>query len=191
MTGLQKVTFKFTSSLLSALIIYYLLSTIHYLPFHTPYSLLLTPYSLLPAFAQDPNYDRVNEIAKKLNCPTCAGLNLADCRTLTCEQWRNQINDLIEQGYGDEEVLNFFTARYGEQVLQEPPKSGWRLFLWMLPFVVLIVGGGWLLYAMRKWAGREVAPAIAAPSFSKSSSDPAPVPGNYLHQVEKDLKGEE
>lgn len=155
----------------------------------TPYSLLLTSYS--PAFAQEPNYDRVNEIAKNLNCPTCAGINLADCRTLTCEQWRNQINDLIEQGYSDEEVLNYFTARYGEQVLQEPPKSGWRLFLWVLPFVVLFVGGGWLIYALRKWARREAAPAIAASPFSKSSSGPAPAPGNYLHQVEKDLKGEE
>ena len=58
-------------------------------------SLLLAAY---PAFAQDPNYDQVNEIAKKLNCPTCAGLNLADCNTQTCAQWRDQINDLLKQG---------------------------------------------------------------------------------------------
>ena len=46
-----------------------------------------------PALAQDPepNYDRINDIAEDLNCPTCTGINLADCRTLTCEQWRDKI----------------------------------------------------------------------------------------------------
>ncbi len=160
----------------------------------TAYCLLPTSYFLLPtsySLAQDPNYDRINEIAKELNCPTCAGINLADCRTLTCEQWRNQINDLVAQGYSDQEVLDYFTTRYGDEVLQEPPKSGWRLFLWLLPFVALLLGGAWLLYAMRKWARREAVPEIVTPSFSTPSADSAPISGNYLRQVEKDLQGDE
>ncbi len=166
-------------------------STLIHILLFTIYYLLLTTYSLLPAFAQDPNYDRVNEIAKNLNCPTCKGINLADCRTLTCKQWRDQINDLIEQGYSEDEILNYFTTRYGEQVLQEPPKSGWRLFLWVLPVVVLLAGGSWLFYAMRRWSRREATPGIEVSSFANPSSDTAPVPSNYLRQVEKDLRGEE
>lgn len=140
-----------------------------------------------PAFAQEPNYDRVNEIAKNLNCPTCAGINLADCRTLTCEQWRGQINDLVAQGYSDEEVLNFFATRYGQQVLLEPPKSGWLLFLWVLPLLVLLAGGGWLIFAMRGLAHQKTVSATAISSPTRLAADAPQLPEHYLNQVEKDL----
>jgi cytochrome c-type biogenesis protein CcmH len=151
----------------------------------TSYFLLPTPYS--PALAQEPDYDHVNEIAKNLNCPTCTGINLADCRTLTCEQWRNQINDLVAQGYSDEEVLNYFATRYGTQVLQEPPKSGWTLFLWVLPVLALLVGGGWLIFAMRGWANQKAVPVMAVSPQTRLASNVPHLPSHYLGQVEKDL----
>jgi cytochrome c-type biogenesis protein CcmH len=144
--------------------------------------ILFTAYS--PTLAQDPDYDRVNEIAKNLNCPTCAGLNLSDCNTLTCEQWRGQINDLVAQGYSDQEVLDYFATRYGAQVLQEPPKSGWTLFLWILPVVVLLAGGGWLIFAIRGWANQKA--VTVSPQTGVGPNVP-PLSGHYLSQVEKDL----
>ncbi|MEW5960349.1 MAG: cytochrome c-type biogenesis protein, partial [Chloroflexota bacterium] len=114
--------------------------------------LILTIFCLLlftiPVLAQDPqpDYDRINDIAEKLNCPTCSGLNLADCRTLTCEQWRDKIGELVDQGYNNQEVLDYFSTRYGTQVLQEPPRSGFTLLLWVLPVMALLIGGGWLFY---------------------------------------------
>jgi cytochrome c-type biogenesis protein CcmH len=180
MMSFQKVTFKLTLSLFLAIIVHLLLTTYYLLP---------TPY--FATFAQETDYDRVNEIAKKLNCPTCAGINLADCRTLTCEQWRNQINDLVKQGYSDQEVLDYFVTRFGEQVLQEPPKSGSTLFLWVLPVIILLAGGVWLTFALRRWAGREAAPAIAvSPEIRPVSNIPQP-PQHYLGQVEKDLNLED
>ena len=71
-----------------------------YLLFFTCCLILAVAYSLLPAsyfqptaFAQELDYDRINEIAEKMNCPTCTGINLADCRTQTCAQWKEQIQD--------------------------------------------------------------------------------------------------
>ncbi len=148
--------------------------------------LILTP----PALAQEPDYDRVNEIAKDLNCPTCTGINLADCRTQTCEQWRGQIADLVQEGYNDEEVLDYFVTRYGDQVLQEPPKHGSTLVLWLLPIIVILAAGAWLVYTMRGWINREPAPVAvtAAPaSPTQSSSDIPDLTGDYLKQVDKDL----
>lgn len=145
---------------------------------------LPTVYSI--ALAQDPNYDKVNEIAKRLNCPTCAGLNLADCHTQTCEQWREQINDLLKQGYTDEEVINYFTARYGDQVLQEPPKSGWTLVLWMAPLIMILAGGGLLFYALRSWRRQKTVAVSTGPLIIASEETPS-APSNYLRQVEHDL----
>jgi cytochrome c-type biogenesis protein CcmH len=115
-----------------------------------------------PALAQEPDYDRINDIAKDLNCPTCAGLNLADCRTQTCAQWRGQIGDLVQEGYSDQEVLDFFATRYGEQVLQSPPKRGFTLLLWVLPFIAILAAGGWLALAMRNWANSKQTPVAVS-----------------------------
>ena len=146
----------------------------------------------VPALAQEPNFDRINEIAKKLNCPTCAGINLSDCRTLTCEQWREQIGDLVAEGYSDQEVLDYFSARYGTQVLQEPPRSGSTLILWVLPVLAVVLGVGLLGYTIRNWSRREPLaeeqPQPESPGAPAASAGHAP--DAYLDQVEQDLERE-
>lgn len=148
-------------------------------------SLLLTAYSLLPAYAQDPDYDAINEVAQQLNCPTCAGISLADCRTQTCSQWKDQIGDLLTEGYTRQEVLDYFVTQYGSQVLQEPPKSGFTLSLWLIPIVAVIVGAIWLFYIIKKWQKPQVAPV----AVSTGATAPEPEADDYLSLVEKDLEG--
>ena len=155
-----------------------ILLTVAYFLF--PSSFILHPTSFI--LAQSPDTDRINDIAKKLNCPTCQGINLADCRTQTCAQWRNQIDDLVVQGYSDQEVLDYFSTRYGDQVLQEPPKRGFSLALWLLPVLALVVGGAWLVYTLRRW--RRVAPAPA----SIAASPTAHTDADYLRRVEQDIE---
>jgi cytochrome c-type biogenesis protein CcmH len=150
------------------------------------YLLLATSLTL----AQEPNYDRINDIARNLNCPTCAGLNLADCRTQTCAQWRGQIGDLVQEGYSDQEVLDFFTKRYGEQVLQAPPKHGFTLILWVLPFIAILAAGGWLVYALRNWTGPKAISVRAAASPANPArvvTTPPESTDDYLQQVDRDL----
>lgn len=136
--------------------------------------------SVQVTLAQEPDYDRVNQIAKNMNCPTCVGVNLADCRTQTCEQWRGQIQDLLAQGYSDQEVLDYFANQYGTQVLLEPPKEGPTLLLWVLPVAALLIGGGWVIYILRRWK-KPVPAAAAGPAAAPAADD-------YLKQVEKDLE---
>jgi len=143
---------------------------------------------ILPVLAQDPepNYDRINDIAKELNCPTCTGINLADCRTLTCEQWRDKIGELVDQGYDNQEVLDYFATRYGVQVLLEPPRTVFALILWFLPVLALLAGGGWLFYTIRGWTNGtgQIATAAAGTETQPASY---PLSNDYLRQVDKDL----
>jgi len=156
--------------------------------------LLILPFSLFAgatvALAQDPDtkLDRINNVAEGLNCPTCTGINLADCRTLTCEQWRDKISDLIDEGYSKQEILDYFSTRYGVQVLQEPPRSGFTLWLWFLPLAALAAGGGWLAYIIRGWseADEEDEDRVEAVSAAEAATD-IPASDDYLSQVEKDL----
>ena len=155
--------------------------------------ILTATYWLLtsPSFTsaqEGTDFDRINRIAGQMNCPTCVGVNLADCRTQTCSQWRARIGDLIQEGYSDQEVLDYFSAQYGDQVLLEPPKRGPTLLLWVLPVVALLAGGGWLVYTIRRWNKAELAPAAASMPVAPSTSPPNDVSEDYLSQVEKDLE---
>jgi len=141
-------------------------------------------------FAQEgADYDAINRVASQMNCPTCVGVNLADCRTQTCSQWRDQIGGMIQKGYSDQEILDFFATQYGDRVLLEPPKHGSTLLLWVLPVVAVLVGGGWLIYTIRRWNKAELAPAAVSTPVTPSASPPNDVSEDYLRQVEKDLEG--
>jgi cytochrome c-type biogenesis protein CcmH len=104
---------------------------------------VLTLLSILvatPALAQQPTADEINAVARKLSCPTCTGINVADCPTETCAQWRAQIGEMLAEGKSEQDILNYFAARYGDHVLQVPPKRGFFVWVWALPVIVVIAG---------------------------------------------------
>ena len=178
MSRTKHLTFKPISFIVTLLAAYFLFSSS---------SLLLSP-----SHAQEPDFDRVNEIAKSLNCPTCSGINLADCRTQTCAQWKEQIGDLLQKGYTEQEVLDYFVTRYGVQVLQNPPKSGLTLGLWLLPALAILFAGGWLFYTLRRWVRLPTPAATGSLSVIAGLSGTFPTGDKfsekYVSQVEKDLR---
>ncbi|MCB0211710.1 MAG: cytochrome c-type biogenesis protein CcmH [Anaerolineae bacterium] len=144
-------------------------------------SLIILP---TPSLAQEPSLDDIDDVAKQMNCPTCVGVNLADCRTQTCEQWRDQIADLLAEGYTEQEILDYFEERYGTRVLLEPPRHGITLVLWVLPVVALIAGAIGLAMLMRKW--NQPQPITVAADEASTLTD-SHLSDSYLKQVEEDL----
>ncbi len=135
------------------------------------------------AYAQVPAPDEPTyQIAKQLNCPTCAGRNLADCPTETCAQWKAEIKAQLDAGKSAEEVLTYFQARFGPTVLQEPPKSGVTAPLWAAPVgaavVFLAVAGLVMWRAARRNAET---PALAA----TDNSDP------FIAELERQVRAGE
>lgn len=131
--------------------------------------------------AQEPTFDDINDIADELSCPTCQGINLTNCPTVTCAQWKEQIGDLLAEGYTKEEIKDYFVTRHGQQVLQEPPASGLTLPLWVLPLAALLMGAIWLIVTMRRWQTPQ-------PAETPQPPQPAALSHDYLSQVEHDLK---
>ena len=144
---------------------------------------LLAFVAALPALAQTPTVDEVNSVAKKLSCPTCTGINVADCPTETCAQWRSQIGQMLAQGKSEPEILDYFSSRYGDQVLQVPPTRGFFVWVWVLPVAAIAIGLAWLAFRMRGWARRPAAVPAEA------DADEAAPPGDeYLRRVQEDLE---
>lgn len=153
-----------------------------------------------PTFAQQPSADEINEVAKKLSCPTCTGINVADCPTETCAQWRAKIGELLAEGESEQEILDYFAARYGDHVLQVPPKRGFFVLVWVLPVVAIVAGLAWLAYLMRGWS-RQTPPVTAG--YPQGAQDPQGralvatsgepdesdfIEDEYLQRVQQDLE---
>jgi cytochrome c-type biogenesis protein CcmH len=124
----------------------------------------------LRAQSENPEYnDAVRAIAKQMNCPTCAGRNLADCPTETCQQWKAEIKTQLDQGKDAEQVKAYFQERFGPTVLQEPPKTGSTLWLWLVPLgVSLMLIGGSVIAAQRN--ARKPAMAVASNAGAGASA---------------------
>src|SRR5574341_547112 len=96
---------------------------------------------VVPGFvlaAQTPDVeDQVREIASGLRCVVCQNLSVADSPSELAKEMRNLVRDLVLQGKTREEIQAYFVSRYGEFVLLAPPKRGFNLLVWVLPFVAL------------------------------------------------------
>lgn len=90
--------------------------------------------------APDPEA-RAYNLSIRLKCPICAGESIAGSQTELAQDLRARINDEIAAGSTDDEIIAMFVASYGEQVLLDPPSTGWGAALWAVPLGVLVAGG--------------------------------------------------
>ena len=128
--------------------------------------------------AQSP--DEVNEIAKELYCPLCPGVRLDACDIPLCDQMREVIRQKLAAGETKEQIKAYFVEQYGSAVLGAPPRRGSALLVWVLPFAVLIVAGGWIYLLIQRWT-RASADQGAEEATSK------PLPTEYLERLEQEL----
>lgn len=98
--------------------------------------------------------DRAHAIAARLRCPVCQSVSVADSPSETAAGMRTRIRDLIAEGKSDQQIIEYFQARYGPWVLLDPPLAGRTLLLWALPVVALVVG--LLVIGGRRRPGRPI-----------------------------------
>ncbi|SJZ56522.1 cytochrome c-type biogenesis protein [Selenihalanaerobacter shriftii] len=74
------------------------------------------------------------------------------CPSETGQQMRDQISKMIDKGMTKEEIIDSFIKEYGEKVYAAPTKEGFNLIVaWILPFLVILIGGLFLYYFTKKW----------------------------------------
>lgn len=90
---------------------------------------------------------RYLETADKLRCPTCVGVSVLESDAPFSVQLKDSVKRQVVEGKTSDQILEFFTDRYGAWVLREPPKKGFDLLAWLIP-VSLMVLGPVLIWAM-------------------------------------------
>lgn len=104
---------------------------------------LATVALLLPltTFAAEDVYsERTLDLSRKLECPVCNGQTVADSHSGTAREMRNIIEEKVQAGESDDQIIAYFVDRYGESILAEPPKSGFNLTLWWAPVAMVLFG---------------------------------------------------
>lgn len=97
---------------------------------------------------------RTKGIASQLRCPVCQGLSLQESQSELSQQMKGVIREQIAAGKTDEQVLDYFMAKYGEWILLEPRAKGFNLAVYLLPFIMLLGGIGVLYVSVKRWTAR-------------------------------------
>jgi cytochrome c-type biogenesis protein CcmH len=120
---------------------------------------------------------RVRDIASQLRCPVCQGLSVADSPSELANEMRTLVREQLQQGKTSAEVLDYFAQRYGEWILLAPPKHGFNLVIWVLPFVLLPIGVAAVCLGARRWVRRSAA----------AESSPRRLDSPYAERLQREL----
>jgi cytochrome c-type biogenesis protein CcmH len=105
--------------------------------------------------------ERVDAVAKTVKCPTCRSESVYESRSAAAQNLRNEIARQVSAGRTDDEVRAYIAERFGEGLLLTPGTSGVPALVWVLPVVAVVLAGGGLALAFRRWRDQDAADARA------------------------------
>jgi cytochrome c-type biogenesis protein CcmH/NrfF len=127
--------------------------------------------------------DEAKQIGAKLKC-MCGGCDQSagGCSHTgaafsgPCETAKGMLKDIrLRLGRGETatQILHAFEQQYGLAVYLEPPKTGFSLVAWIMPFFYLTAGTVLVILVIKRWSKRAPQPQLATPNR-------APVSAEYL-----------
>lgn len=81
-------------------------------------------------------------LMETIRCLVCQGQSIADSDAEMAGDMRSLIRERIQKGERPEAIRSWLIQRYGDWVTYEPPLSVTTIFLWGLPVLLLMLGGG-------------------------------------------------
>ncbi len=100
----------------------------------------------------DPAQERAaKQLMETVRCLVCQGQSIADSDAEMASDMRSMIRERIALGEKPEDIRRWLVERYGDWVTYAPPTRGSALILWMLPLLLLFVGGVLAAGRIRRW----------------------------------------
>ncbi len=90
------------------------------------------------------------KIFKNLRCIVCQGQSIAESNSDFAQTIKLVVRDKINQGKNEKEIYEFLVEKYGEWIVFKPLFSSHNLMLWILPYLLLIVGGVFIFLIIKK-----------------------------------------
>lgn len=147
--------------------------------------LLLWLVAATPALAVEPHEmladpvleARAQALDDALRCVQCQSESIASSNGQWAADARQTVRELISEGRTDQEVFDFFVARYGEFVLMRPTAEGANLILWLAGPALLLLGAGIAVTYLRRRSTPEAPDALSAEEERRLAELMADKPG--------------
>lgn len=115
-----------------------------------------------PAFAVEPDEiladpaleARARDISAGLRCPVCQSESINDSNASLARDLRLLVRERLVAGDTDDQVTAYVVDRYGEYILLQPNAEGANLILWLAGPILLIMGLGIGVAAIRRKPAR-------------------------------------
>tara|TARA_B100000767_G_scaffold170709_1_gene159766 strand:- start:384 stop:704 length:321 start_codon:yes stop_codon:yes gene_type:complete len=82
-----------------------------------------------------------SEIFKNIRCLICQGQSVADSNSEFAQTIKLVIREQIKEGKSEKEIYHFLIEKYGEWIVYNPPFNANNFILWLLPYLVFLLGG--------------------------------------------------
>jgi cytochrome c-type biogenesis protein CcmH len=103
-----------------------------------------------PALASE-QHPTLSELEGQVMCPTCHS-TLDQSNSAIANRIRQFIVTRIDAGDTRSQIKQRLVEQFGPAVLAAPPRKGFDLLAWWLPFAGLAVAGGAVSFAAWRWA---------------------------------------
>ena len=93
------------------------------------------------------------ELTSKLRCLVCQNESLAGSQSDLAQDLRKEVYAMMKAGKDQGEIITFLVDRYGDFVLYQPPVKPSTYLLWFGPFLLVGLGGWFLLRTLKAKRG--------------------------------------
>ncbi|HTO12018.1 MAG TPA: cytochrome c-type biogenesis protein [Candidatus Binatia bacterium] len=100
----------------------------------------------------------VYDVASELRCVVCQNLSVADSPSEMAAQMRAIVRERLAAGESPAQVRAYFVEKYGDWILLAPPRRGFTLLVWVVPYVVALLGIALVAVLVTRWTRRRPAP---------------------------------
>ncbi len=113
-------------------------------------------------------------------CTCGCTMVLYSCQCGTADQMTNNIQQMINAGRSKAEILDIYVEQHGQAILAAPPKQGFNLSAWVMPFLVLAGAAAVIALLLKRWSGHSTQSQPDTESLERND-------GPYLSAVEEEL----
>ncbi|MDF1725243.1 MAG: cytochrome c-type biogenesis protein CcmH [Alcanivorax sp.] len=97
---------------------------------------------------------RFRVLLDELRCPKCQNQSLADSDAGIAQDMRARVEAMIKEGKSNDEIVDYFVARYGDFVSYRPPVTPTTSILWLAPLLLLGSGAVVIVLLLRRASAR-------------------------------------
>jgi len=112
--------------------------------------ILIAIFFVNNAYSKEDVEKKVKKLTLELRCMTCQNQSVYDSDAEFSNDIKNIVRKQFNEGKSSKEIKIFLKERYGEYILFKPLFDYKNMFLWIFPFIMLIIGLFFIIFKVRR-----------------------------------------